>query len=91
MPFNASQFYSNPAGQAIACYTDVLGGFFFALLMLLFMGYTLMKTESWGATSVIGLLISILFYAVLPQLVILIICVFVLFTFAAIIVDVFMV
>lgn len=89
MPFNASDFYSNPAGQSIVCYTDVLGGFFFAILMFLCMGYTLMKTESWGATSVIGLLISILFFAVLPSIVILIICIFVLFTFASIIVDVF--
>jgi uncharacterized membrane protein len=88
MPFNASQLYTNPAAQSVAVYTDVLGGFFFAILMFLFMGYTLIKTESWGATSIVGLLISILFYSLLPSIVILIICIFVLFTFAAILVDV---
>jgi hypothetical protein len=89
MPFNASEFYTNPAAQSVSCYTDIIGGFFFAILMFLIMGYTLVKTESWGATSAIGLLISILFYAVLPSIVILIICVFVIATFAAIIIQVF--
>lgn len=88
MPFNASQFYTNPAAQSIAVYTDVLGGFFFAVLMFLFMGYTLIKTESWGAASAVGILISILFGAALPSIVIFIIAIFCVFTFAAILLDV---
>lgn len=88
MVFNASDFWSNPLGNVISCYTDVLGGFFFAVIMFMFMGYVLMKTESWATTSVVGLLISICFAAVLPSIVMFIIVVLVVFVFASIVVDV---
>lgn len=88
MPFNASDFWNNPIGQAISPYTDILGPFFFAIIMFMFMGYVLMKTESWAATSVVGLLISICFAAVLPTMVIFIIVILAAFTFASVIIDV---
>jgi hypothetical protein len=84
-PFNASNFYTNPIGQSTIVYTYILGGFFYAIIMFLFVGYTLMKTESWPAASVVAIFIALIFSAVLPAIIIFIWAIACVFVFAAIV------
>lgn len=88
MPFNASEFYTDPAGNTLAAFVDPLGIFFFGIIMFVCMGYILMKTESWASATTIGILITLLFSAALPALVLYLVGIAAVFIFAAIIIDV---
>jgi hypothetical protein len=83
--FNATDFFNNPIGSSTIVYTQVIGGFFYAAIMFLFVAYVLMKTESWPAASVVAIFIALAFTAVLPSIIIFIWAVAAVFVFAAII------
>lgn len=88
MPFNASGFYENPAANALAAFIDPLGVAFFGILMLLVMGWVLIKTESWVAATSVGILLTICFSAALPALVLYLVLIAAVFVFAAVIIDI---
>jgi len=88
MPFNASDFYNNPAGNTLAAFVDPLGVVFFGIVMFIVMGYVLMKTESWVSASAAGLLIMLLFSVALPAVIVYIIGITAVFVFAAVLIDV---
>jgi hypothetical protein len=88
MPFNASNFYSNPAQNTLAAFIDPLGIMFFGVIMFLIMGWVLIKTESWVAATSVGILITICFSAALPVMVLYLIGIAAVFVFAAVIIDV---
>ena len=88
MPFNASNFYQNPAQNTLAAFIDPLGVMFFGIIMFLIMGWVLMKTESWVAATSVGILITICFSAALPVMVLYLVGIAAVFVFAAVIIDV---
>ena len=88
MPFDAPNFYSNPAQNTLAAFIDPLGIMFFGVIMFLIMGWVLIKTESWVAATSVGLLITICFSAALPAMVLYLIGIAAVFVFAAVIIDI---
>jgi len=88
MPFNASRYYTNPSAETISAFTDPLGILFFGVVMFIVMGYVLLKTENWVSATAVGLLISLMFAAALPALVLYIIGIAAVFVFAAVLIDV---
>lgn len=86
---DVSHFFSNPVGNAVSSYTGVMGVWFYAVIMVVVGGYVLMKTESWAAASGIFILGAIVFSALLPPYVIFLWAIAAACSFAAILVDVF--
>ena len=73
----------------MAAYTDVLGVYVYAFLMIIVGGYVLMKTESWAAATAVFIFAAILFSAVLPAIIIILFATCAALVFAAILIDVF--
>jgi len=84
-----TNFLTNPGAEIMAAYTDVLGVYVYAFLMIIIGGYVLMKTESWAAATAVFIFGAILFAAVLPAIVIILIATCAALVFAAILIDVF--
>jgi hypothetical protein len=87
MPFNASEFYTNPIAQVLACYTDALGMIFYAVILLVVMAIVLLETESWPAASAIGIFIAFVCALILPSYILVIFLVVGAFSFAAMVID----
>ena len=85
---NITNFFNNPAAEAVSVYVDTIGVLFYAAIFITFGAYVLIKTESWAAASGIMLFGAILFSAILPAYVIFIFAIAAAFTFAAILVEV---
>ena len=85
--FNITNFFNNPATGIVAAYTDVIGVWFYVILLVIIDGYVLIKTESWGAASVVAIFMALIFSAILPAYIVWIWSVAAVFTFAALIVD----
>jgi hypothetical protein len=88
MPFDVTNFYSDPAPNVLAAFIDPLGVIFFCIIMFFLMGMVLIKTESWVAATAVGLLITLCFSGVFPALVLLLVGIAAVFVFAAVIIDV---
>lgn len=86
--FNASTFYSNMIGNVLAVWLNLLGVFFYAFLLLLIFVYVLLHNESWPAASVVGLFMLLIFGAVIPQIIVLLVIIAVIFVFAGMIVHI---
>jgi hypothetical protein len=86
--FNASDFYNNPAQNTLAAFIDPLGVLFFGILMFLIMGWVLIKTENWVSATAVGILMTILFSAALPAMVLYLVGIAAVFVFASVIIDV---
>lgn len=84
---NLTNWFTNPAAETVAVYTDIMGVFFYIFILVIFDGYVLIKTESWGAASVVAVFIALIFSAVLPAYLVFIWAVAAVFSLAAVIVD----
>lgn len=84
---NLTNWFTNPAAETVAAYTDIIGVFFYIVVLLIVDGYVLIKTESWGAASVASILIAIVFSAILPAIIVFIWAIAAVFSLAAVIVD----
>jgi hypothetical protein len=80
-------WFNNPVAESLAAYTDVIGIWFYVLLLIIIDGYVLIKTESWGAASIVAIFMAIVFSAILPAYIVYIWAIAAVFSLAAVIVD----
>ena len=84
---NLTNWFNIPVAETVAAYTDIIGAWFYVLLLIIFGGYTLIKTESWGAASALAIFMALIFSAILPAYLVFIWSVAAVFSLAAVIVD----
>jgi len=84
-----NNFANNPIGEMFSIFTDSMGVYFYAGIMLVLAGYATMKGESWYEGAAVCIIISIFFGALLPMYIVFIFAIAAAFSFAAVITQVF--
>jgi hypothetical protein len=84
---NITNFFTNPIGESVAVYVNILGPYFYGIITTVIGIYILMKTESWQAAGASFIFMALLFSGILPAYIIFIWAVAVGLAFTFLIID----